>query len=638
MTWFLAVSGVWGIGLPAITRADSGTASVPWSEAFAELDRDADNRITRPEYVTGGGRPAERLRDFVMFDFDADQSLDKLEFAAAFTIDSSRREPIPDPWDAVATMAMEAIDESYDGWQQRPDEQVPLRGFVTNYLQSISIGQSPAVTGRLLLQADPNEDGSVSRQEAFDFFRQQLGLRVGGALLRQADGRVAEFFRFVQCDRDRDNLLSEGEFSVYGWAVGSVETRFREMDRDGNGVITVEEFVDPEGRCLIDPIGWFRKADADLDARLDRAELRAATVGRRRYLIDPSLRAFDEDGDEKLSLQEYRLSIHAAVNYPWFEIPKDDDGDGQLSYREFRFDATDRFELQRRFFFHRNDRDGDGQLTPPEFPFRRPGEQALMMVSVDGTATRSLYRIRSGLLDSPDVSPDGQSVLLHHSRSDDLDRAMVIRLDIESGRLTQLCDGTHPSWSPDGDRFVCSRSDGGQGIWIMDGDGQAGRRIGEGFSPRWSPDGTKIAYVQEQSLWIHDVASGESEALVTREDHSYRHLWWNMAWSPDSRRLVLCGVSAGTSDVLIANLDTPGQLRVRESSSVELGRAFAWSPDGRRVLFPMRNRRERRTQWFELDPDDDGPPRPVDAVDGIGEAKAGCFTPDGTCLISLLES
>ena len=415
-----------------------------------------------------------------------------------------------------------------------------------------------------------------------------------------------------------------------------VREEFDINDRNADGVISPDEYAAADGPNLVDPVAWFRVADRDLDALIDREEMEAATIGRRRALIDSSFSGFDSDADGKLSLQEYRLSMHANVNYPWVSLPQDRSRDDRLSFDEFLFGPWDLFQLQRRFYFHRLDANHDDYLSPAEFSFKRHDRCLMVMTSVDGTRSRELLSIDTGMLSSPDVSPDGKSILFARIPDANVDQSTIVQMDIRGERVTDLCDGMQPSWSADSRRFVCARMRGEREIWIMESDGSEGQKVADGWAPQWSPDGKMIAYQNERGLLILDVQSGQSREVIRADELGYQYFWWNSCWSPDSSRIIVLGVSLGRSDAVIVDLnqETPG-VRIRLSEKVEMGNEFVWSPDGQRVLFPMRSTQEKRTRLFQIDPDSNEPPTPVAELDSDFEPKTGCFTPDGEWYISV---
>jgi Tol biopolymer transport system component len=97
----------------------------------------------------------------------------------------------------------------------------------------------------------------------------------------------------------------------------------------------------------------------------------------------------------------------------------------------------------------------------------------------------------------PDWSPDGQKFVFQSMR----DGAEVYPThDIWVGnvngsgftRLTDPNDGAdqYPAWSPNGSQIAFVHT----GIWVMNADGSAKRKLTNGFSPAWSPNGQQIAF------------------------------------------------------------------------------------------------------------------------------------------------
>ncbi len=362
------------IALTAIVFSPQASADDPVSQAspsvrvlFDRLDTSDDGRLTLGEFLQHSGEQEILRRDFRLFDLDDDASHTMVEFnAAAAFVASVPRGAIADPFNALVQNALEAIDESHDHWNLRPTELVNSRRFVTNFLKSISPDGTSSISGRVLQQADPNSDNLVSRTEARQFLQQQLGIRWYRPLLRRQTGRVANFARFLELDQNRNGSISGAEFA----AKSDDDSTFSAHDHDADGRISVLDFVHEDGPNYRDPVAWFRRADTNWDASLDRQELQSASDQDRRHLVESTFSGFDDDGDDRLSLQEYRLSMHGNFNYSWETLPQDQNQDGRLSFDEFQFNDYEAFHLQRRLYFHRLDTDQNGTLSGDEFPFR----------------------------------------------------------------------------------------------------------------------------------------------------------------------------------------------------------------------------------------------------------------------------
>src|SRR5690606_31307457 len=118
------------------------------------------------------------------------------------------------------------------------------------------------------------------------------------------------------------------------WGAANALQTFQAGDRDHNGMLSFEEYCHPDWSGYEDPVEAFRKADKDYDGLVDLNELEAATRTFQKVLVPMTLPAFDSDGDQKLSLQEYRLSMLGNRLCPWESIPTDTDRSGTLSFEE----------------------------------------------------------------------------------------------------------------------------------------------------------------------------------------------------------------------------------------------------------------------------------------------------------------
>ena len=518
-----------------------------------------------------------------------------------------------DPFDEILSQAIEAMDESYDNWQFRGEETVDTTTFTINYAASISISGQRRLDRVLILHADPNSDRQVTRDEAIRFLEIQLGMRwVTGDRLRLEDGRLIDFAEFIRTDANQDNEISRSEFIDNGWNTTTADEDFDDLDKNGDGRITLAEFAASDSPYLKDPFAVFRAADTNQDGRLDRRELNLAIPRSRQYLIPSNLVAFDLDGDGGLSLDEFRVSMLGTYNAAWENMPKDANRDQRLSFDEFKFDNRNLFGLQRRYYFHRLDINGDRLLSADEFEFQKHRVHSIYRISTDGEESRQIYRDEDfPFVGSPDVSADGRWILFDGTPPEGPNRSQILVMKSDGSDARDVCTGLMPSWSPDGSQFACCRYEGGSGVWVMNLDGTPQYRIDDGWAAIWSPDGKSIAYTNDNSIRIYDVESRQSRLLMPKGTHPYLYIYWNMAWSPDSQRIALKGKLANQHEIATLHVGEQAHLKRHFATKEEMGADLAWSADGRKILFNMHSRQHQRSLIHQLELESNGSPKVV---------------------------
>jgi Tol biopolymer transport system component/serine/threonine protein kinase len=197
---------------------------------------------------------------------------------------------------------------------------------------------------------------------------------------------------------------------------------------------------------------------------------------------------------------------------------------------------------------------------------------------------------QSGVLSSPDISPDGDWIVFYTvGGQEDL---LVVRSD--GTGLRKLTDDPHkdrgPSWSPDGKRiaFYSNRDEGRYEIWVINPDGSGLTRLtktsGHGWFPWWSPDGKRIAYPTGSESNVIDVAAGPARAPEPLPPFPEPGRWFQVSsWSPDGRALAGGGgrlATSGGGGVVVYSFETRRYERL-----VERGGKPIWLRDRRQLLF-----------------------------------------------------
>lgn len=116
------------------------------------------------------------------------------------------------------------------------------------------------------------------------------------------------------------------------------------------------------------------------------------------------------------------------------------------------------------------------------------------------------------------------------------------------------------------------------------------RFVGSNFSPAWSPDGQFLAYVciRRQGLFEHDVISILSLKTGEERDLSPNllELWGPIRWSPDGRSILVPGKDKKIQHGLYLVDAHTGEFRSALQSDLDSDISHpAWFPDGKRLLY-----------------------------------------------------
>ncbi len=164
------------------------------------------------------------------------------------------------------------------------------------------------------------------------------------------------------------------------------EQKFRNLDRDRDGRLSPQELNDP---------GLFARMDANHDGFISQAEMLAYTKqggtpgGAQDTSLEQKFRMADANGDGKLSPQEF--------NNPAYFAQMDKNHDGFVTLAELRGgttpgDNTEKGELTLEQRFKQADKDGNGKLSPAEVG----SEEFFKKNDKDGDGFLSFAELKAG--------------------------------------------------------------------------------------------------------------------------------------------------------------------------------------------------------------------------------------------------
>jgi len=122
-------------------------------------------------------------------------------------------------------------------------------------------------------------------------------------------------------------------------------------------------------------------------------------------------------------------------------------------------------------------------------------------------------------------------------------------------------------------------------VWAISPQTSAPRLIGPGQDPAASPAGSQVAYLNEGSLWLANLAGSMAPSPVVQYERNITAF----VWSPDGRRIAFVSEREQSDlDALhsfIGVYDLARKSLVWMAPSFDEDRLPVWSPDGRRLAF-----------------------------------------------------
>jgi TolB protein len=146
-------------------------------------------------------------------------------------------------------------------------------------------------------------------------------------------------------------------------------------------------------------------------------------------------------------------------------------------------------------------------------------------------------------------------------------------------------------------------------LFVADVDGSHARAltdsVGYWYNVAWSPDDRRIAVTHGDSarsmqVWVVDVARAQAHPLTSFAADQGRPQW--PAWSADGKRVAFqaghydrAHPEASTSDVFVADVATGAVQRITPRDRAWMDETPSWCPDGRHLVI-----QSTRTGAFEL--------------------------------------
>ena len=348
------------------------TKTLSFTNGFRYLDQNDDGGLTLQEYLSSKliTNPKLAERNYKVVDFDGNAQLTLEEYKALpGLLPLEKRSVIPDP---IADLA-NAAQQKWQKIQKAADKDANGQLSQAEWPQVELQKQLTALADVKFPVWDADKNGQVTSKEAAQLLSAAYGMReMNGAPLRLSNGLVLYRSYIQPTDKDGDYRLSKAEYlPSIRRPKEMVLADFAKMDGDQDGFLTYPEMT-KSNTTSVDEFSYFVNSDKDFDGLLSPKELlKINSNGAFKSRLPQGFAAFDQDGDGKLNLREFRF---APIGCSYITIRiygrSDLDHDAALSWQEFYKEDSPQVIGLAWEIFRRFDRNQSGKLELDEIEFR----------------------------------------------------------------------------------------------------------------------------------------------------------------------------------------------------------------------------------------------------------------------------
>lgn len=242
---------------------------------------------------------------------------------------------------------------------------------------------------------------------------------------------------------------------------------------------------------------------------------------------------------------------------------------------------------------------------------------------------------------SPSWSRDGKQIAMDSwKEGGSVSTGEVVVVNADGTKPRVLGDGLMPTFSPQGTRIAYMRNKEGGGVWVMSAEGPDKENVQideSGWGADWAADGRLVYGTRTPggaNLVVFDLVEGTRRYLFDEQQSPYQHMYWNMAWSPDGKRIAFKAARKdGTLEIGIVDArgEKSGLVHRYEGPTTA---TLSWNPDQSRVLITKAcAERENRMQIYFFNPDTTDAPQLLPGQEPNRNYSDTQYSPDGKQIV-----